>query len=364
MFAIGVSAGILLSLLALYVFYFYSTRNLPQVATDPQIAPLNASPPASPLTMISFQQALEVGGLEQEIEDYSKKLIGFSFGLDAANVAIQEVSLSDKEMRIAWGFTKKRGMKRFKSKKAIIQLESGSGRALPFLVVSETHKFIEQAKGALDISARIAEVSASVVAIAHVISNADLVRRMKTINRKIDVLARGRAIDQEAKLAKIYQGARERLQEGINEAYLMEMRSWRDDLFELRRVWRTEIEDKLRDAPDTRKSKFLRPSTWLEKKREQALKEHLIDVAHRIRLTRLSLLIDLCLAHETRTTDVFITVTVADESKLWSGAVDKLNSLADEMRTEEGDGVRALAGACQGYRDALYGLSYVRNETK
>jgi hypothetical protein len=363
MIVTGVLAGIVVALLLSGAFILFKKERPLPVSRDGEGLRLRASPPTSPITKVSFEEALWAGGLEREIDDYSKKLMGFALGFDAANVVIQGVALSDGEMSITWSFTKE-GVRKLHNKVAYIPLEHGSGHLLPILSESKTHKFIEQAKGTINHAGRFAEISATVVSIAHIISNADMVRQLGRVNHKLDLLLAGRMIDQKSELAMIYQNARECLSGTVTEDGRSKMRDWRGHLFRLRTVWRDEIEKTLESAPDPNSRKWNDSGTWFSKTRGQRTNEHLVGIGEKVRLSMLSLLVDLCLAHETETIDKFITVTVRDESKLWSDPVAKLNALSRKTRPGDGKKVQTLAGACQGYHDALCGLSYTRNDAK
>jgi hypothetical protein len=319
---------------------------------------LQSQPPKSPLTQVSFDQALGSSALTDAIGEYSRKRFAYDLGLDPGNIVIQGVSFAKgrESLTVSYEFSK-RGMRLWKAGKAVIPLDKHTGYALPVLSDKKTGEFIELAKGRkLDLS-KFAQLSSILVSTAHVISNMDIVNRLEQIDRKLDVLVQGREIDQRAKLERIYQMARERLAGELRLEDYEDMRRWRGELYELRAIWREELYNAVRSAPNPEGWLQIK---WAQNRRGEKTREHLLPTVKTLLLTKVALVTDLCLAEATGTIDGFVLQTVADEEKMWARVKNDLLKLADQMTCDLGPGkdVRLLAEAASTYTNVLQGLSF------
>jgi len=215
--------------------------------------------PVSPLLSVSFLDALNTSALGNSLGQYATDRMSYQLGIDPVNVVIQSVSLvkDQSSLHIAYEFSK-RGMRLYKSGEAVIPMAKDAGGALPVLSDSHTARFIEMAKGRRIDPAKFAQISAIVVSVAHVISGMDVVRRLDVLDRKMDILIAGREIDQKAELESIYQMAKERLSGSISSRDQEELLRWRKDLYELRSVWRQELDRLIKTSLIWRSGSFLR----------------------------------------------------------------------------------------------------------
>jgi hypothetical protein len=128
-----------------------------------------------------------------------------------------------------------------------------SGRMLPQIRDAKTGKLLETMKeaGGAKALARTAAVSAAIVGAAHIISGADIAKRLKEVDAKINLLLAYRRIDQMATLERIYTSARELLAgAATSEQVRWELWRLRGELRELRTRWRRELKHHLELVED------------------------------------------------------------------------------------------------------------------
>jgi hypothetical protein len=322
-----------------------------QAATS---ADLTLRRPVSPLLSVSFSDALNTSALGNSLGQYATDRMSYQLGIDPVNLVIQSVSLAkdQRSLHIAYEFTK-RGMRLYKSGEAVIPMAKDAGGALPILSDSGTGRFIEMAKGRRIDPAKFAQISSIVVSVAHVISGLDVVRRLDVLDRNMDLLIAGREIDQKAKLESIYQMAKERLSGSISSRDQEDLLRWRKDLYELRSVWREELEHLIKTSPDLEERKLLKMGSWTQNGRERVASQHMISGAIKLRLTKLAFILDLYLAQETESIDKFVLATVPDEHRLWASIMGNVDSLSSKAKGAEGDSLRLLSATVTGYTNVL-----------
>jgi hypothetical protein len=310
--------------------------------------------PVSPLLSVSFSDALNTSALGNSLSQYATERMSYQLGIDPVNLVIQSVSLAkdQRSLHIAYEFTK-RGMRLYKSGDAVIPMAKDAGGALPILSDSDTGRFIEMAKGRRINPAKFAQISSIVVSVAHVISGMDVVRRLDILDRKMDALIAGREIDQKAELESIYQMAKERLSGSISSRDLEDLLRWRKDLYELRSVWRQELERLINTSPDVAEWKLFKMGSWTQNGRERVASQHMISGAIKLRLTKLAFILDLYLAQETESIDKFVLVTVSDEHRLWAPIMKNVDSLSSKVKGSGGDPLKLLSETVTGYTDVL-----------
>ena len=140
------------------------------------------------------------------------------------------------------------GKKLLAEGKAVIARHGRSGRALPMLKDPRNGKFIEQMKGVPGSAKKLSKLghlSAAVVGAAHIISGADIAKRLKLVDSKINLLLAYRRIDHMATLERIYTAAKELGSGPMSRDKCWELFRLRGELQELRFVWRREMQHHL-----------------------------------------------------------------------------------------------------------------------
>jgi len=332
--AVGFLSLLLLLIVGvLGVLYWRTRRARARLGSAIEVLPpFVPEAPQSPLVRVTLQEAVESDGLTNAIADYNRDLIGLAFELESTNCVIQAASLSERASRLTLHcrFTRE-GEQLYRDGMAVIRLERHGDNALPMLADSDTGKFLEMAKAQPLKLAKLAQVSAVIVSAAHVISGLDVVYRLDKLDEKVSELLEGRCFDQHGKLHRIYAMARERLSRNLTDgdkAYLLHLRG---ELYELRDVWRQELEAAFNHLPHPENAWF----GWTRRRKESKLRDHVLNRRDRLRNTRIAFAIDLCLAQATDTTDTFLKRTAVDEAALWSPIIEKFSNAVAQVQTPE-----------------------------
>lgn len=143
---------------------------------------------------------------------------------------------------------------------ARVMTYGASGQLMPVVIDAETGKVIEimkQARGA-QLASRAAALSSMAVGAAHMIAGADVARRLKLVEGKLDQLLEMRRIDQAATLERIYGAARELVAGELDAARRMELWRLRGELRQLRATWRLELERHLKQIEDPAEASWVK----------------------------------------------------------------------------------------------------------
>ena len=139
---------------------------------------------------------------------------------------------------------------------AVLGRHIETGLTLPVLKDVRTGKIIEWMKGTGSTLTTIGAASAAVVTAAHMIAGADIARRMKQVESKLDLLLQYRRIDQIAKLERIYTSAKELSSGRMDQDKCWELWRLRGELRELRCTWRQELHHHLSQITDPKNDSY------------------------------------------------------------------------------------------------------------
>ncbi|MBO9311248.1 MAG: hypothetical protein J7465_03295 [Chloroflexus sp.] len=243
---------IVAGILASWLFDKYSksgSKNPLAPHPDPQNNHPSPAPPVSPAAVYQFQwpfgnmsfddflqQSASFSALQDTLKDnLNRRLWSMGIG-DGMTILIQAVNIDVASRTYTVTFSPE-GQRLLQLGQLSIM---GNGR-IPMLV-DATGKIVEIGQISKNLGLVATSLVTLVVSVAHFISTADLVKRIKNIDKKIDWLVAMRRIDQLAKYERIFVAARERCMRPIGEREQMELRRMRDELRELRTVLRREWE--------------------------------------------------------------------------------------------------------------------------
>jgi len=310
--------------------------------------------PASPLTRVSFRDALSAEGLAVEIEKYCSESLGSALSGDGLNVIVQSVVLSSNELTLVYKFSRE-ATKLYETGRASIPLHRESGRLLPWMY-DKSGKIVEQAKSASAFGLRLAQCWSLVVSVAHIISGADAVKRLKDIDLKLSVLVAGRRIDQDAALNRLYTEARGILSQETDEATIRDLKRIRYDLYQLRQVWRGEISERVRSTVVPDRSWY--PSSWRRGKHEKEALESLAPtIIDRLERLRCALLTDACLAVASGTTEDFFENALPSELDFWVPLTADARQVESQFRKKKLiNSMVIIREGLDAYHDVLKGL--------
>ncbi|MCG7490911.1 SEC-C domain-containing protein [Vibrio sp. Of14-4] len=217
-----------------------------------------------PLAELPFDQAISVYPLVVELKDMAVQELNRKIHEsvpEAANLIIQGLDFTAKRNAIVFEISKD-GKKMLDSGKAILSFDK-SGKLLPHIKSSETGKIIEQFRGAkFPLASKLASLSTIIVSAAHIVSGADISRKLDRIQEGVSFLVAARKIDQMADLRSIYENIRELLSLEKTREVERDLKKEIRHLSKLRYTWVGEVEYHLNQLSyeDSYESK-----NWLQK---------------------------------------------------------------------------------------------------
>jgi hypothetical protein len=187
--------------------------------------------------------------------------------------------------------------------------------------------------------------------LAHYLSGLDTARKLTAANQKLDFLIRGRAIDQMAKLERIWTRAQETIKSGRPDRPALARLVWyRDELLELRLTWIGEMTFLLTNAPNVL-------AALLEKRASREFCKYVFPIPEKAKLLQIALFTDYCIALSTNTVSGF--------HRSLRQEVQRVEHLSAEFRRREatlrGDEARAhgkrIGDVLEAYRDFLTAMT-------
>jgi len=217
-----------------------------------------------PLAEVSFEQAILVNPLVVElkklaVEELNRK-IHDAFP-DAANILIQAVDFNAKRNAIVFEISKN-GKSMLDSGQAVFSFDK-SRKMLPHIRSSETGRILEQFRGGkVSLASKLASLSTMIIGAAHIVSGADISRKLDRIQEGISFLVAARKIDQMADLRSVYENIREQFTLEKSPEVERDLKKEIKYLSRLRYTWIGEVEYHLNqlsyeDSYDSR--------SWLKK---------------------------------------------------------------------------------------------------
>ncbi|GAB4374948.1 MAG: hypothetical protein Kow0042_19960 [Calditrichia bacterium] len=276
----------------------------------------------SPIKDLSFEEALDIQKFDNSLEKTALDTLNENFlkEFDTKNLSyLSNISSSVKKIKngIIWEISDK-GKKLLKTGKAEIVFHEESGKLLPIIKDAKTKKFIEQFKGKVpNISSKIANLTNVLVNCAHIISGADISKRINLLDKKVEYLIAGRKIDQLSRIEANYNLARELLFEPLSENDISTLKLLHKDNLELRAVWRREMELKLDQIEDPNNISWIKKIFSRQETRDKKVIKNIIECEFEkeIRLIDFSISFDLALCHAINNSNAFINTTLSEEVK-------------------------------------------------
>lgn len=226
----------------------------------------------------------------------------------------------------------KEGMKLLNAKELKF-MKDAAGNRLPTLVGS-ANKAAENARllGPLANGTRIAaNLTVAAVTIAHIVSGADIAKKINKLDAKVDFLVAGRRIDQLARIEGVYRQAREILHLEQNSYTQWELHRMGRDLFEVRSAWCREISHYVGQLQRTEESENRFVGFFQGMKRKGKDEKVASAVSARdaeLQLISGSIAIHIALSQAAGTLDTFLQVSLPDEI----AELERLRGLIHERR--------------------------------
>ena len=250
-------------------------------------------------------------------------------GADALALAVQTAKLVRKEDgRYIVEFSKEAAQK-IGAKTATL---SSDGAAQ---LVVRGGKYGEKAKIVGKASRSLTKVGTGLLAAAHIVSGADLAKKLSEANKKIDLLVALRKLDQMACLEAIYLQAKELAALPSCPGTQMELHRLGQDLHRLKATWRNEILLRLEET-DTRSLEDgnLFQNLWREKQRkgnENKVATGLTSVQAELHAHRMAQALHLAIAQASGRAEVYLTQSCPEEEARLQGLLSLFEEKASPV---------------------------------
>ncbi len=186
-------------------------------------------------------------------------------------------------------------------------------------LLNKAGRTVENAKltGPLTTGTRVAaNLTMAVITVAHVISGADLAKKLNKLDTKVDFLIAAHRIDQLARIEGVYRQAKEILHMEQSDNTRWELHRLGRELFEVRSAWRREISFHVGNLQKTEESQnwFLKRFQSLSRMgKDQKVALTISACDAEIQLISGSIAIHLALAQAAGTLETFLQVSLPDE---------------------------------------------------
>jgi len=309
-----------------------------------QIIPIERSlaPVQSALLHVKWEEALRVTPLINSIatcaDSGKRQLIAARSG-DLATLGFQITDIVASRGDLIVSFSQK-GAALLKSGELRL-MKDASGTFIPKLLNS-SGKIVESGravKSAAQLTRLAANLAASVITAAHIISGADLSKKLDRVGNKVDFLVAARRISQMSRLEGIFRHARELAHLSDGDYTRQQNHMMGRELFELRSEWRSELVYRLENIHRPEEGNWL--TAWFHSlARKSKDKKNSQDISRseaEIGLLDVSLAMHTALAQGAGTLDVFLSVSLPDELEAIHHARDLLWEKRDIIREKHSD---------------------------
>lgn len=202
-------------------------------------------------------------------------------------------------------------------------------------LINKAGKTVENAKltGPLTTGSRVAaNLTMAVLTAAHVISGADLAKKLNKLDSKVDFLVAAHRLDQMARIEGVYRQAKEILHLEQTDHTRWELHRLGRELFEVRSAWRREIAFHVGNLHKAEESQnwFMKRFQMLSRKgKDEKVASKVSACDAEIQLISGTLAIHLALAQAAGTLETFLQISLPDEI----AELQKLRSLLHERRS-------------------------------
>lgn len=329
--------ALILSLLFSLAILFGRSSNSDVIASqkDSEITPVPCDTVVlSPIRNLDFTQAFNLekffNAMKTNKLEQMKRQLESVFGspdLTRTGDIVSDITLL-KNGDIKWTFSDPT-KKILKSGEAELTIRKKGGQYLPTARSKENKRFIENLRGRKpDVVSKVAKVGGIVVSTAHIISGADLVKRLKAVNKKIDFLIAARKIDQMARLESNYKLAREILCTPMTELNEMQIMQLHKENMELRSTWRQEVYHKLSNIEDQENRNWIKRWFTRRKTTDKKISAEICQSEIELRLINFSIAYDVALCDSIEHSRTFIDTSLREEMRQLKNLKDLLNEKA------------------------------------
>ena len=313
----------------------------------------------SPLRHVTFEQALEVQPLLDATARAAQQSVDNAVAAhtgDAAGIVVNSFQVLAANKEIMVEFTE--AGRKLKKAGVLKLVRDGSNRLLPKLQNAKG-KFVETARlsngaaKAVRIGTAIGTIALSA---AHLVSGADLAKKLRRMEGKLDFLVAARRISQLSRLEAVFRQARELAHLPSTEATRWELHRLGRDLFELRAEWRRELVHRLETLEHVQEGGnwfFAFFQHWGNDAKSHENTKQITQSEVEIRLLEVSMALHVALAQSSNTLETFLSVSLPDELTAVEQTKDLLASKRTAILQKHAESQTAVTATIEGFDATL-----------
>jgi hypothetical protein len=196
------------------------------------------------------------------------------------------------------------------------------------------------------VAGKVANLGSIIVGAAHIISGADVAKKVAQVGRDVQFLVQARQNDQIAKLEAIYHFAQQILAEPLSEHARWELRRQMKEIAEVRATWRRDLETKLERVNDPNTAGFFQHYLRTQHSKDKQVASGISVCQADLVMVEVSMVMQIAFAQSIGDLDVFLTRGLPSELSLLGQTAQLLREKAGFISGNSPDiHVEAMVGA-------------------
>lgn len=295
----------------------------------------------SPLRGLSFNEVLSLTPLWDGIQRTSDELVVSQFKRhlgDGVVVASNAVRFIQSTGEYAIEFSQ-RGREMLKIGQATLMRSKETGQMIPKLIgldgrIIETGKEVGKLR---TVAGKLASLSSMIVGAAHIISGADVAKKVGQVSRDVKFLMDARQNSQMARLESIFHAAQQILAGPQSEHAQWEIRRQMRDIAEIRATWRRDFETKLHRVGDPNSAGFFQHYFRTQYSKDVQVAGGISEGQEDLALVEITMVLHVALAQTIGDLDVFFNCGLPSELNLLRGTAQLLAEKAKFISGQSSD---------------------------
>jgi len=214
--------------------------------------------------------------------------------------------------------------------KATLMKSKETGRMIPHLIgldgkIIETGKEVGKLKS---VAGKLASLSSMVVGAAHIISGADVARKLAKVGRDVTLLVEAMHNSKMGKLEAIYHSAQQILAKPLTEHVQSEIRLQMREIAEVRATSRRDLETKLQRIANPHTGGFFQKYFTTGRSKDKQVAREISECQQDVALVEMTMVLQIALAQAVGDTEAFFHHALPSELSLLRGTAKMLGEKA------------------------------------
>jgi hypothetical protein len=277
----------------------------------------------SPLAGLSFSEAISITPMWEAIRSSSEEMMMKQFtaqlgdGIVAGTNAIRFVQATG-EYVIEFS---EHGRELLKVGKATLMKSKETGQMIPKLMgldgrIIETGREVGKLKS---VAGKLASLSSMVVGVAHIISGADVAKKLGKVGRDVTFLVEAMHNSKMGKLEAIYHSAQQILAKPLTEHVQSEIRLQMREIAEVRATSRRNLETKLQGIANPHNGGFFQKYFTTERSKDEQIAREISECQQDMAMLEMTMVLQIALAQSVGDGELFFQHSLPSELSLLRG---------------------------------------------